>query len=111
MGNYILAMGKTFRISIAFALTALLLLAAGPGFRSRRQFDEHYAKHGREFGNISRYEYLERAQALRDAPARGPNPSSSYAGWHRVPLRPQNGLFWRIQSRPDHPNLLHPERR
>jgi pyocin large subunit-like protein len=72
MGNYILAMGKMFRISVAFALTALLLLAAGPGFRSRRQFDEHYAKHGREFGNISRYEYLQRAQTLRDAPAGGP---------------------------------------
>ena len=48
------------------------MLAAGPGFRSRRLFDEHYAKHGREFGNISRQEYLERAQALRDVPAGGP---------------------------------------
>jgi pyocin large subunit-like protein len=72
MGNYILAMAKVVRVSIALLLTALLLLAAGPGFRSRRQFDEHYAKHGREFGNISRQEYLERAQALRDAPAVGP---------------------------------------
>jgi pyocin large subunit-like protein len=73
MGNYILAMVKALRVSIALLLTALLLLAAGPGFSSRRQFDEHYAKHGREFGNISRQEYLERAQALRDAPAGGPS--------------------------------------
>ena len=72
MGNYILAMVKAVRVAIALLLTALLLLAAGPGFRSRRLFDEHYAKHGREFGNISRQEYLERAQALRDAPAGGP---------------------------------------
>jgi pyocin large subunit-like protein len=64
-------MVKALRISTALLLAALLLLAAGPGFRSRRQFDEHYAKHGREFGNISRQEYLELAQALRDAPAGG----------------------------------------
>jgi pyocin large subunit-like protein len=72
MGNYILAMVKALRISMGLLLAALLLVASGPGFRSRRQFEEHYAKHGREFGNISRQEYLERAQALRDAPAGGP---------------------------------------
>ena len=72
MGNYILAMAKALRISVALLLGAVLLLAAGPGFRSRRQFEEHYAKHGREFGNISSQEYLARAQALRDAPAGGP---------------------------------------
>jgi pyocin large subunit-like protein len=72
MENYILAMAKALRVSIALLVAALLLVAAGPGFRSRRLFDEHYAKHGREFGNISRQEYLERAQALRDAPTGGP---------------------------------------
>ena len=72
MGNYILTMVKAFRISIALLLAALLLMAEGQGFRSRRMFDEHYAKHGREFGNISQQEYLLRAQALRDAPAGGP---------------------------------------
>jgi hypothetical protein len=72
MGNYILAMTRrTLRLTVAFLLTALLLAVSGPGFRSRRLFEEHYAKHGREFGNISRQEYLERAQALRDAPAAG----------------------------------------
>jgi pyocin large subunit-like protein len=72
MGNYILAMAKALRISVALLVGALLLAAAGPGFRSRRLFEEHYSKHGSEFGNISPQEYLARAQALRDAPAGGP---------------------------------------
>jgi pyocin large subunit-like protein len=72
MGNYILAMARALRISVVLLVGALLLVAAGPGFRSRRLFEEHYAKHGREFGNISPQEYLARAQALRDAPAGGP---------------------------------------
>lgn len=72
MGNYILAMVTAARVTAALLLAALLLAASGPGFRSRRQFDEHYAKHGREFGTISQQEYLQRAQALRDAPAGGP---------------------------------------
>ena len=53
-------------------LFALLLYASGPGFRSRAQFDEHYQKHGAEFGAISKAEYLRLAQALRDAPPGGP---------------------------------------
>jgi pyocin large subunit-like protein len=56
---------------LASMLLAALLQAAGPGFRSRRQFEEHFAKHGAEFGRISQQEYLLRAQALRDAPAGG----------------------------------------
>lgn len=53
-------------------LWALLLLAAGPGFRSPAQFNEHYQKHGREFGAITQADYLRLAQALRDAPVGGP---------------------------------------
>jgi pyocin large subunit-like protein len=60
------------RIAIGLLLAALLLVAGGPGFRSREQFDEHFAKHGREFGNISQEQYLHLAQDLRDAPAGGP---------------------------------------
>src|SRR5258706_14552160 len=60
------------KIVLGFFLAALLLLASGPGFRTRRQFDEHYQKHGREFGNISQQEYLRLGQELRDAPAGGP---------------------------------------
>lgn len=65
---------KSLRLSLlllALAISAALLLASGPGFRSQRQLDEHYAKHGQEFGNITRGQYLELAQALRDAPKGG----------------------------------------
>lgn len=59
--------------ALALALAAaLLLLAGGPGFRSARLLDEHYRKHGHEFGNITKAEYLRLAQELRDAPAGGP---------------------------------------
>jgi len=57
---------------LALAIAATLLLASGPGFRSRRQLEEHYAKHGQEFGNITQAQYVELAQALRDEP-KGPN--------------------------------------
>ncbi len=63
---------RALRISFSLLLAALLLLASGPGFRTRRQFEEHYAKHGREFGNISAQQYLRMAQDLRDAPPGGP---------------------------------------
>src|ERR1700689_4131282 len=60
------------RVLAGLLLAALLLLAAGPGFRSRKQFDEHYQKHGREFGRITQDEYLRLAQELGDAPVGGP---------------------------------------
>ena len=41
------------------------------GFRTAERLDEHYRKHGREFGSISRDEYLRLAQTLRDRPAGG----------------------------------------
>lgn len=41
------------------------------GFRSREQLDEHYAKHGSEFGQVTEQEYLRLAQLLRDAPVAG----------------------------------------
>jgi pyocin large subunit-like protein len=63
---------KPLRLTLAALLSVLLLWAAGPGFRTRGAFDEHYRKHGREFGNISQAEYLQRAQELRDSPAGGP---------------------------------------
>lgn len=56
------------KFAIRFLLFALLVLAGGPGFRGRVQLDEHYAKHGAEFGHISELEYLRLAQELRDAP-------------------------------------------
>jgi pyocin large subunit-like protein len=44
---------------------------AGVGFRSRHLLDEHFAKHGAEFGRVTEDDYLRAAQALRDAPAIG----------------------------------------
>ena len=60
------------RLLLLWLVSALLLWASGPGFRSRAQFNEHYQKHGAEFGHISQAEYLRLAQELRDAPPRGP---------------------------------------
>lgn len=36
------------------------------GFVSRQRLEEHFEKHGREFGAIDLQEYLRRAQELRD---------------------------------------------
>lgn len=38
------------------------------GFTSRRSWEDHFEKHGAEFGQITADEYLAKAQALRDAP-------------------------------------------
>ena len=39
------------------------------GFASHEKLQEHYHKHGREFGNVSLEEYLRAAQTLRDQAA------------------------------------------
>ncbi len=44
---------------------------ADTGFRTKRNLDEHYEKHGGEFGAVSKAEYLRLAQSLRDRPAGG----------------------------------------
>ena len=46
-------------------------VATAIGFRNRDRLEEHYRKHGREFGDITPAEYLRRAQQLRDAPVGG----------------------------------------
>jgi pyocin large subunit-like protein len=38
------------------------------GFKSDRLFQEHFRKHGREFGKVNQREYLLMAQQLRDRP-------------------------------------------
>ena len=45
---------------------------AGVGFADQRRLDEHYAKHGAEFGRITKQDYLHQAQLLRDARVGGP---------------------------------------
>jgi len=71
------------RIFTIMITTALLASAAGGGrvqqnipyrvhakvgFAFERLLNEHYRKHGREFGKITREEYLLMAQDLRDRP-------------------------------------------
>jgi pyocin large subunit-like protein len=74
-------------------LFGLLLYASGPGFRSQAQLDEHYQKHGAEFGAISKAEYLRLAQDLRDAPSGDPilearRPNGEFSRFDR-----RNGYF------------------
>mgnify|MGYP003338980849 FL=1 len=42
------------------------------GFASARSLEEHYEKHGHEFGAVTRQQYLAMAQTLRDVAAGGP---------------------------------------
>src|SRR5271156_4891292 len=63
---------RVARKSLFLLAWALVLLASGPGFRTPQQFNEHYQKHGREFGAITQAGYLSLAQELRDAPLGGP---------------------------------------
>jgi len=45
---------------------------AAVGFADQRRLDEHFDKHGAEFGRISKLDYLRQAQLLRDAKAGDP---------------------------------------
>ena len=42
------------------------------GFADPHRLDDHYDKHGAEFGRITKLDYLRQAQLLRDAKAGGP---------------------------------------
>jgi len=42
------------------------------GFVNERRLEEHYEKHGPEFGRITKQDYLRQAQLLRDATVGGP---------------------------------------
>jgi hypothetical protein len=54
------------------APSADVRIDTGAGFRSRQTLEEHFHKHGREFGpGVSIDDYLRRAQQLRDAPPAG----------------------------------------
>ena len=44
----------------------------GVGFADARRLDEHFEKHGAEFGRITKQDYLRQAQLLRDAQVSGP---------------------------------------
>lgn len=81
-------------------LIPMLLSAGGPGFRSRAQLDEHYSKHGSEFGKISEPEYLRLAQELRDAPG----------GGAILEARRPNGEFSRFDRRHGYFGAYNPDR-
>jgi len=42
------------------------------GFADARRLEEHFEKHGAEFGRITKQDYLRQAQLLRDAKVGGP---------------------------------------
>jgi len=44
---------------------------SGPGFSSHNRLEEHFHKHGDEFGKVDEATYLALAQTLRDAPVGG----------------------------------------
>ncbi|HLH42484.1 MAG TPA: hypothetical protein VKV74_05835 [Bryobacteraceae bacterium] len=88
-----LAGKRPARVALSLLLAAVWLLGGGPGFRSPRQLEEHYQKHGTEFGHISRAEYLRLAQDLRDAPAGGPILEAVKAGGVVTRFDRRNGYF------------------
>jgi pyocin large subunit-like protein len=87
---------------LGFLLLGLLLLASGPGFRSRAQLDEHYAKHGAEFAHISEQDYLRLAQELRDQPASPGGPI--------LEVRRPSGEFSRFDRRHGYFGAYNPDR-
>lgn len=68
-------------------------MAAGPGFRTRERLDEHYRKHGAEFGSITKAEYLRLARMLRDTPAGGPILQAAKAGGVITKFDRRKGTF------------------
>ena len=42
------------------------------GFADARRLEQHFAKHGGDFGRITKQDYLRQAQLLRDAKVSGP---------------------------------------
>lgn len=46
--------------------------SASVGFANSERLEEHYQKHGAEFGRITKQDYLHQAQLLRDAAVGGP---------------------------------------
>jgi pyocin large subunit-like protein len=66
------AVRETAAIDVREPATAGKSWGASVGFVDQRRLDEHFAKHGAEFGNITRQDYLHQAQLLRDAEVGGP---------------------------------------
>lgn len=54
-------------VIVCALVSALLAIAGGRGFRTQHALEEHFFKHGKDFGNITQEQYLKAAQQLRDA--------------------------------------------
>ncbi len=91
---------RTNRLLAICWLLCFLAWAEGPGFRSQAQLDEHYHKHGSEFGHISKQDYLRLAQELRDAPA----------GGEILEARRADGEFSRFDRRHSYFGAYNPDR-
>jgi pyocin large subunit-like protein len=86
--------------AIGLFLLAFLLSASGPGFRSQARLDEHYQKHGAEFGTITKADYLRLAQELRDAPV----------GESILEVRRPDGEFSRFDRRHSYFGAYNPDK-
>ncbi len=62
------------RSAAATEVAQLEARSFGPtiGFADQRRLDEHFEKHGSEFGRITKQDYLRQAQLLRDTKVGGP---------------------------------------
>jgi hypothetical protein len=60
------------RVAAREATSVEAPVRANVGFADQRRLDEHYDKHGAEFGRITKQDYLRQAQLLRDAEVGGP---------------------------------------
>ncbi len=74
---------RLFLLVICFLAFAALAWGGGAGFRSKHLLDDHFEKHGREFGHINEQQYLQLAQQLRD----------SHPGGNILEARRPDGVF------------------
>ncbi len=68
------------------------------GFATERRLEEHYDKHGAEFGRITRQDYLRQAQLLRDAQVGGPVLQTVRADGVTTKFDRQTGAFIAFNS-------------
>ena len=79
------------------------VFGAGVGFADTRRLEEHFEKHGAEFGATSRQDYLRMAQKLRDAPPRGSarRPARRDGVVTRFDRQTDGERYWRRQAERD----------
>jgi pyocin large subunit-like protein len=71
----------------------------GVGFVNEQRLEEHYRKHGAEFGNITRLDYLHQAQLLRFDRQTGAFVAFNRDGTIRTFFKPNDGeRYYRRQA-------------